>query len=74
MPDDPDIADELAYMAEHPTLFTKAEMAAMMKAAAAKLRANKEALAKVRGGIMEAISHLDHIPVARVRRRDEPEG
>ena len=73
MPDDPDIADELAYMAEHPTLFTKAEMAAMMKAAAARLRANKEALAKVRG-IMEAISHLDHIPVARVRRRDEPEG
>lgn len=50
MPDDPDIADELAYMAEHPTLFTKAEMAAMMKAAAARLRANREALAKVRGG------------------------
>jgi hypothetical protein len=32
--DEPDIAFELAYMAEHPTMFTKAEMAAMLKEAA----------------------------------------
>ena len=34
MTDKPDIAAELAYMAEHPEIFTKKEMAAMLFAAA----------------------------------------
>jgi len=34
MTDKPNIADELAYMAAHPELFTKKEMAAMIAEAA----------------------------------------
>ncbi|MDR7032404.1 hypothetical protein [Mesorhizobium sp. BE184] len=34
MTDDPDLITELAYMAAHPELFTKKEMAAMMLEAA----------------------------------------
>lgn len=30
MTDDPDLITELAYMAEHPALFTKKEMSAML--------------------------------------------
>jgi hypothetical protein len=61
-PEEPDVADELAYMATHPTQFTKTEMVAMMLVAAERLRKQQEALAKARAGVMEAVGHLNQLP------------
>lgn len=63
-----DIVENLRAMAASPGGYTKAEVVALLTKAADTIEGDRAALSKARGGIIEAIGHLDKVTV---RRTDE---
>ncbi|MEP9374281.1 hypothetical protein [Mesorhizobium sp. KR1-2] len=63
-----DIVEDLRAMAANPGGYAKAEVVELLMKAADTIENDRAALAKARGGIIEAIGHLDK---AIGRRVDE---
>ncbi|PSJ53223.1 hypothetical protein [Pseudaminobacter soli (ex Li et al. 2025)] len=60
-----DVVEDLRAMAANPGGYTKAEVIELLMKAADMIENDRTALAKARGGIIEAVGHLDKMTVKR---------